>query len=188
MLLVGHMQSRKMGTPTAERLTHVPRRTIHRFIAGERINDGALQLIEKFLDRLPNKPTALQALGDSLHKFFSQAPDQIDGVYRILIAGTPVSELTIQFADTSLTWYRAAERSTGGGWLRTYEGSLVFTRRSLLAVLKDQLMRTPRVHMLYLNDSANQFHGLVYDDGPLERGALPYQLLRTTLERIDNAR
>ena len=29
-------------------------------IKGERVNDGALQLIEKFLGRLPNKPTVLQ--------------------------------------------------------------------------------------------------------------------------------
>ena len=132
-------------------------------------------------------PLCCRLSANSLHKFFSHPPDQIDGVYRISIAGTPVSELTIKYADASLTWYRAAERSTAG-MLRTYEGSLVFTRKSLLAVMKDQVMRTPRVHMLHLNVAADQLHGLVYDDGPLERGALPYQMLQTTLERIDNAR
>ena len=182
-LLVAHMQSRKMGTPTAEQLTHVPRRTIHRLITGERVNDMALHLIEKFLGRLPNKPTVLQAFGESLHKFFDHAPDHIGGIYRVSIAGAPISELTIKYADTSLTWYRAVERSTGG-FLRSYEGSLVFTGRSILAVLKDRLMRTARVHMLHLNIPAEKFYGLVYDDGPLERGALPYQLQQTTLERI----
>ncbi len=185
-LLVTHMQEHRMGTPTAEQLTHVPRRTIHRLITGERVNDGALKLIEKFLVHLPNKPTVLQAFGESIYKFFDHAPDRIGGVYRVSIAGASVSELTIKFADASRTWYRAAERSTAG-MLRSYEGSLVFTGRSILAVLKDRLMRTARVHMLHLNTNAEKFYGLVYDDGPLERGAVPYQLLQTTLERIGDA-
>jgi hypothetical protein len=185
-LLIAHMEEHHMGTPTAEQLTHVPRRTIHRLITGERVNDGALQLVEKFLGRLPNKPTVLQAFGESIYKFFDHAPDHIGGVYRVSIAGAPISELTIKYADTSRTWYRAAERSTGG-FLRSYEGSLVFTGRSILAVLKDRLMRTARVHMLHLNAAAEKFYGVVYDDGPLERGALPYQLLQTTLERVGNA-
>ena len=45
--------------------------------------------IEKFLGRLPNKPTVLQAFGESLHKFFDHAPDHIGGIYRVSIAGTP---------------------------------------------------------------------------------------------------
>jgi hypothetical protein len=184
-LLVAHMQSRKMGTPTAEQLTHVPRRTVHRLITGERVNDGALQLIEKFLARLPNKPTVLQAFGESIYKFFGHAPKAIAGIYRISIAGFPVSELTIKYADASLTWYRVAERSTAG-LLRVYEGSLVFSGRSALAVLKDQLMRTARVHMLHFDTDPGSMsgYGLVYDDGNLPRGAVPYQMLQTTLEFI----
>ena len=48
-------------------------------------------------------------------------------------------------------------------------------------------MHTARVHMLHLNRENQRFYGLVYDDGPLARGALPYQLLQTTLERIGHA-
>jgi hypothetical protein len=125
-------------------------------------------------------------MGDSLHKFFDHVPDRIGGVYRISIGGMPVSELTIKFADANLTWYLASERSTGG-LLRFYEGSLVFTGRSMLAVLRDRLMRTARVHMLHLNTGGTKFYGQVYDDGPLERGTVRYQLLQTTLERIGNA-
>jgi hypothetical protein len=175
-----------MGTPKAEELTHVPRRTIHRLITGERVNDGALKLIEKYLARLPNKPTVLQAFGESITKFFDHAPDYISGVYRVSIAESPVSELTIKFADASRTWYRTAEQSTAG-LLRSYEGSLVFTGRGILAVLKDGLMHTARVHMLHFNISAEKFYGLVYDDGPMERGALPYQLQQTILKRIGDA-
>jgi len=184
--LIAFMTEHRWGTPTMSERTHVPHRTIHRFIKGDWVNHGAVQLIETFLARLPNRPTVLQDLGESLRKFFDHAPDHIGGVYRISIAGTPVSELTIKYADAGLTWYLATERSTAG-ILRTYEGSLVFTGRSLLAVLKDRLMRTARVHMLHLNIPSEKFYGLVYDDGPLERGAVPYQLQQTTLERIGNA-
>ena len=147
---------------------------------------GLFSSIETYLGRLPNKPTVLQAMGDALHKFFYHVPDDIRGVYRVSVADKPISELTITFADTSLTWYRAAERSTDGP-LRLYEGSLVFTGRSLLAVLKDQLMRTARVHMLFLNTRDGQFHGTVYDDRPAIHAVPFHFFLQTTLERIGDA-
>jgi hypothetical protein len=184
--LISYMKDHRAGTPRMETLTRIPHRTLHRFIKGDWVNDLAVGFIEKFLDRLPNKPTVLQAMGDSLHNFFNQEPDIIGGIYRVSIAGTPASELTIKFAEGGRTWYLAAERSTGT-ILRSYEGALVFTGRSMLAVLKDRLMRTARVHMLHLNIDAKKFYGLVYDNGPLERGAVPYQLLQTTLERIGDA-
>ena len=184
--LISYMKDHRAGTPRMETLTRIPHRTIHRFIKGDWVNDLAVGFIEKFLDRLPNKPTVLQAFGDSFHQFFNQAPDFIGGVYRVSIADAPASELTIKFAEGSSTWYRAAERSTGR-ILRVYEGAMVFTGRSMLAILKDRLMRTARVHMLHLNVDAMKFHGLVYDNGPLERGAVPYQLMQTTLERIGHA-
>ena len=83
-VLLAHMKSHKMGTPKAEQLTHVPRRTVHRLGKGERVNDGALQLIEKFLGRLPNKPTAMQALGEALHAIYSKPPDIDAGTYASL--------------------------------------------------------------------------------------------------------
>ena len=52
----------------------------------------------------------------------------------------------------------------------------------MLAILKDRLMRTARVHMLHLNRDKKTFYGLVYDNGPLASGGMPYQLLQTTLE------
>jgi len=48
-------------------------------------------------------------------------------------------------------------------------------------------MRSARVHTLHLNRDTKTFYGVVYDDGPLERGAVPYQLLQTSLERIGHA-
>ena len=97
-----------------------------------------------------------------------------------------MSELTIEFPRDSRTYYIVTEHTTGR-FPRDFDGSLVFTGPNLLAVMKDRLMRTPRVHMLHLNAEAKKFHGLVYDGGPMERGAVPYQLLQTTLERIGHA-
>jgi hypothetical protein len=182
-----YMKENRLGTPKMEELTHVPHRTIHRFLAGIWVNDGAVQLIERYLERLPHKPLLLQAFGDALHKLFNHAPDSsIGGVYRVLIADVPVSELTIKLTGEDDGWYQVSERSTGV-ILRSYEGSLVFTGTAMIAVLRDRMMKSARVHMLHLNAYARQFYGLVYDDGPLERGALSYQLLQTTLEKIEDA-
>ena len=184
--LLAYMQDHKFGTPRMEQLTRVPARTIHRFITGKWVNDLAVNLLAEFVNRLPNRPTVLHALGNSLFQFYDHLPDFIGGVYRVSVADAPLSELTIKFPPGSRTYYVATERSTGR-LLRVYEGILVFTGKSLLAILKDKLMRSARVHTLHLNRNSKTFYGLVYDDGPLERGAVPYQLLQTVLERIGNA-
>ena len=184
--LLAYMQDHKFGTPRMEQLTRVPARTIHRFITGKWVNDLAVNLLAEFVNRLPNRPTVLHALGNSLFQFYDHLPDFIGGVYRVSVADAPLSELTIKFPPGSRTYYVATERSTGR-LLRVYEGILVFTGKSLLAILKDRLMRSARVHTLHLNRNSKTFYGLVYDDGPLERGAVPYQLLQTVLERIGNA-
>lgn len=182
--LIAYMKDHKAGTPRMQTLTRVPARTIHRFIKGDWVNDGAVQLIEEFLGRVPGKPLVLNALGEALAQFYAQAPDRIAGIYSVTIDDAPVSQLTIKFGSSARTYYLAKERTTGA-LLRSYEGIMVFTGKSVLAVLKDRLMRTARVHMLHLNPEDETFHGLVYDNGPLERGALPYQLEQTTLERLE---
>jgi hypothetical protein len=184
--LIAYMQDNKAGTPKLEKLTGVPCRTIHNFLKGLHTNDSTVGKLAAFLARQPRRPTVLHALGDTLYKFYNHPPDFIGGIYRVSIADAPLSELTIKFPPGSRTFYLASERTTGR-LLRTYDGILVFTGRSLLAVLKDSLMRSARVHTLHLNPQTKTFYGLVYDDGPLERGAVPYQLLQTTLERIGNA-
>jgi hypothetical protein len=184
--LIAYMRDQKFGTPRMEKLTRVPARTLHRFITGAQVNDLAVHFCAEFLGRLPNRPTVLHALGDTLFQFYDHAPDFIGGVYRVSVGDAPLSELTIKFPPDSRTYYIVTERSTGR-LLRVYEGILVFTGKSLLAILKDRLMRSARVHALHLNRDTKTFYGLVYDDGPLERGAVPYQLLQTVLERIAHA-
>ena len=185
-VLVAYMEDHKFGTPKMEQLTRVPARTIHRFVTGAWVNDLAVHLLAEFVNRLPSRPTTLHALGDALFRFYDHPPDFIGGVYRVSVADAPLSELTIKFPPGSRTYYIASERSTGR-LLRVYKGVLVFTGKSLLAILKDRLMRSARVHTLHLNRDTKTFYGVVYDDGPLERGAVPYQLLQTSLERIGHA-
>ena len=184
--LLGYMQENKAGTPKLESLTGVPYRTLQRFLKGAWVNEVAVARCAAFLDRQPRRPILLHALGDYLYRFYNHPPDFIGGVYRVSTADTPLSELTIKFPPDSKTFYLASERTTGR-LLRAYDGILVFTGRSLLAILKDRLMRSARVHTLHFNPESKRFYGLVYDDGPLERGAVPYQLLQTTLERIGHA-
>src|SRR5262249_26277349 len=118
--------------------------------------------------------------------FYQRDPDFIGGVYSVSTGDAVLSELTIRFPPNSRSAYVVTERSTGR-LARVYDGALVFTRNAILATLKDRLMRSGRVHMLHFNAEANRFYGLVYDDGPLESGGMPYQLLQTTLERIGDA-
>ena len=94
--------------------------------------------------------------------------------------------MTIKHPSGSDQSYIVTERSAGK-FARVYDGALVFTGTGIVALLKDRLIRTARVHMLHLNSANNSFFGLVYDDGPVVRGAVPYQLLQRTLERMGYA-
>ena len=144
--LLGYMQENKAGTPKLESLTGVPYRTLQRFLKGAWVNEVAVARCAAFLDRQPRRPILLHALGDYLYRFYNHPPDFIGGVYRVSTADTPLSELTIKFPPDSKTFYLASERTTGR-LLRAYDGILVFTGRSLLAILKDRLMRLrPRSH------------------------------------------
>jgi hypothetical protein len=172
-VLVAHMQQHHMGTPAAEQLTHVPRRTVHRLITGERVNDGALKLIEKFLGRLPNKPTAMQALGHALHAIYGKPPDIRAGTYSVMAHKTVISEITIT-APTDQTFLFVKE-TTASTYRRIYDGVIVCDGSNRFAILKDRLMHTARLHALNLNPTAQSFRGVVYDNGNLESGDIQYR-------------
>jgi hypothetical protein len=161
-------------------------KTFQRFIAGtHHVGDEAVAACARFAERLPGGRLETHRVADCLREFYKREPDAISGVYRVSTADTPLSELTIHPPDSRRS-YVVTERSTGK-LARVYDGALVFTGTGIMALLKDRLIRTARVHMLHLNSANKTFYGLVYDDGPLARGALPYQLLQTTLERIRHA-
>ena len=161
-------------------------KTFQRFMDGTvRVGDKAVAVCARFAERLPGQRLETHRIADCLREFYNREPDAIAGVYRVLTADSPVSELTIHPPDSRKS-YTVTERSAGK-LARVYDGALVFTGTGIMALLKDRVMRTARVHMLHLNSANKTFYGLVYDGGPLARGALPYQLLQTTLERIGHA-
>ena len=162
-------------------------KTFQRFMAGSHeTSEKTITVIARFAKGLPGQRVETHRVADCLREFYNREPDVISGVYRVSTADSPLSELTIRSTSKSYQSYVVTERSTGK-LARVYDGALVFTGTGILALLKDRLMRTARVHMLHLNQASNSFYGLVYDDGPLASGALPYQLLQTTLERIGHA-
>jgi hypothetical protein len=189
------MQENRIGAPAlhkricvaARRADAITLKTLQRFLGGKtRVGDESVAVCANFAARLPNQRIETHRLADALHDFYGWEPDFIGGVYRVSTGDAGLSEITIQFAPNSRTAHIVTERSTGR-LARVYDGALVFTGRAMLAVLKDRLMRSGRVHTLHFNPEGKHFYGLVYDDGPLERGGMPYQLLQTTLERIGDA-
>jgi hypothetical protein len=160
---------------------------LQRFLTAEtRVNDLAVSICAAFAAKLPSQRLETHRLADALYNFYGRDPDRIGGVYRVSTGEAAISELTIQFPPDSRQSYIVIERATGR-LARVHDGSLVFTGSAMLAILKDRLMRTARVHMLHLNHDKKTFYGLVYDNGPLASGGMPYQLLQTTLERIGHA-
>jgi hypothetical protein len=193
-VLVSYMKEHRIGASelhkricAAERSSKaISLKTLQRFLAGiVRVGDEAVAACARFAERLPGGRLETHRVADCLREFYKREPDAISGVYRVSTADTPLSELTIHPPDSRRS-YVVTERSTGI-LARVYDGALVFTGTGIMALLKDRLIRTARVHMLHLNSANKTFYGLVYDDGPLARGALPYQLLQTTLERIRHA-
>ena len=204
-VLIAYMEEHRMGTPTVERLTHVPRRTVHRLVTGENVNDGALQLIERFLDRLPNHPTAMHALGDALHTVYRKTPDNLAGTYtvssvpfadshlRVSPNAVVLSELTIStptVANAEELKFLLVNEVAASDYGRIYDGVLVFARSSVLVILKDRLMDTARIHTLHLDTLNPRFYGTLYDAGPLEQEdgiGQQYQMWETSVARIDHA-
>jgi hypothetical protein len=193
--LILYMQENRIGVPELHnRITTAARnpeafslKTLQRFLADKmRVNDDAVGHCATFAARLPGQRAQAHRLADALYEFYAKEPDLIGGVYTVSTADAVISEITIQFPPNSRTSYIVTERSTGT-LARVHDGALVFTRTGILAVLKDRLMRSARVHTLHLNRESNTFYGVLYDDGPLARGTVPYQLLQTTLQRIENA-
>jgi hypothetical protein len=162
-------------------------RTFQRFLAGSReTRPETVAVCARFAKTLPGQRLETHRVADCLREFYNREPDAISGVYSVKTADSPLSELTIWHPINTRLSYIVTERSAGK-LARLYDGALVFTGTGIMALLKDRLIRTARVHMLHLNREKQSFYGLVYDDGPLARGALPYQLLQTTLERIGHA-
>jgi hypothetical protein len=160
-------------------------KTFQRFMAGS-VGDKVIAVCARFVKTLPGQRVETHRVADCLREFYDREPDAISGVYSVSAADSPLSELTIRHPSDSMKSYIVTERSAGK-LARVYDGALVFTGTAIMALLKDRLWHTARVHMLHLNRENQRFYGLVYDDGPLARGALPYQLLQTTLERIGHA-
>lgn len=194
-VLIAYMKENRSGAPwlhkriCASERDHeaITLRTLQRVLDGKtRVNDGNVGVCARFATSLPNQRLETHRLADALHSFYGHDPDRIGGVYRVSTGEAAISELTIQFPPDSRKSYIVTERATGR-LSRVHDGSLVFTGPAMLAILKDRLMRTARVHMLHLNRDKKTFYGLVYDNGPLASGGMPYQLLQTTLERIGNA-
>jgi len=194
-VLIAYMKENRSGVPwlhklicAAERnLEPISLKTLQRVLVGKtRVNDDDVGVCARFATRLPNQRMETHRLADALYSFYGRDPDFIGGVYRVSTGEAAISELTIQFPPNSRQSYIVTERATGP-LARVHDGSLVFTGSAMLAILKDRLMRTARVHMLHLNHDKMTFYGLVYDNGPLASGGMPYQLFQTTLERIGNA-
>ena len=218
--LLSYMREHKIGTPTlAKRIEeshpkrmNLPLKTLQRFLgklkplpeeatAEEierakplRSHDMALIICKAFVEKLPNKPTAMQALGEALHAVYGKllhnvatvagnTPDPTIGVYSVSAHEATISEITVT-ASRALTEDQAfliVKETASSTSHRIYDGVLVSTGSAYLVVLKDRLMHTARVHALHLPSTGYDFHGIVYDNGPVREGGLAYALLPTSL-------
>jgi hypothetical protein len=61
-----------------------------------RTHDMALIICKAFVEKLPDKPTAMQALGQALYAIYGKQPDIKDGTYAVLAHDTtPLSYLSV---------------------------------------------------------------------------------------------
>ena len=193
--LLAYMKEHKIGVPTLAarikashpREMEIPWKTLQRFLAGTRTHDMALTICKAFAENLPNKPTAMHALGEALHAVYGKAPDILAGTYAISAHETVISRLTLipqRVANIEDQKFLLATEVTTGSLLRIYDGVVVLTGSSILGILKDRLMHTARVHGLHLRSAPSEsFHGIVYDNGPLERCGIPYQTFPVSVTR-----
>jgi hypothetical protein len=194
--LFAYMKAHKIGVPTLAarikdshpRKMEISWKTLQRTLAGKRTNDTAVAICAAFAEKLPNRPTAMYALGEALHAVYGKTPDVIAGVYAVTAHETVISELTLtsqgraHIEDAQFLFVKEVTTST---YRRIYDGVLVFAGRGATILLKDRLMGSARIHGLHLNKE--HFHGFVYDNEPVEAGGVPYQNIQTVIHRTGNA-
>ena len=111
-------------------------------------------------------------LGRPFTRFTGKTPDIIAGIYAVSAHETAISELTLTAAPADIEVSSCCVTEvTASADRRIYDGVLVFTGSSRLAILKDRLMHTARIHGLHHRSAERSFHGIVYDNGPLEAAA-----------------
>ncbi len=219
--LIDYMKAHKIGVPTlAERIKkshpremEIPWKTLQRFLGPlrkpleeapepatkkpmnpTRTRDMALTICAAFAEKLPNRPTAIHALGDAFHAVYGKSPDIPAGTYSVSVHEAASEHETV-FSELTLTapgvvhtedqkFLLAKEIGTPASH-RIFDGVIVLTGSSILAVLKDRLMHTARIHGLHLRSAPRgSFRGIVYDNGPLEHGSIKYRTLAVSVEMV----
>jgi hypothetical protein len=150
--LIGYMKEHLIGVPTlAERIKQahprqmeIPLKTLQRFLAGKRTQDMALNICAAFVETLPNTPTVLQALAESLNALYTiTAKIERAGEYTITdIFRNKESRITL----TPSGLYLAAKEIIPPH--RIYDGLMFFAGPAIIAILRDRLMATLRMHIL----------------------------------------
>ena len=130
----------------------IPWKTLQRFLAGIRTHDMALIICKAFAEKLPNKPTVMQALGEALHAVYGQVPGFRIGVHSVSAHEAVISEFTV-LGPTSLAVaekFMLTKETTPYPRHRIYDGVPVASGSTdYLVISKDRLMRTGRVHALH---------------------------------------
>lgn len=133
----------------------------------------ALIICKAFVEKLPNKPTAMQALGQALTAIYNEPPGIKAGTYSVFAQDIPISELTVT-ALPDQTFLLLTEKTASTDY-RIYDGVLVNDGSNRLAILRDRLVHTARVHAINTHQAPRKFRGIVYDNGNLESGDIFYQ-------------
>jgi hypothetical protein len=191
--LLAYMKQHGIGTPTlAKRIKEshpremeIPLKSLQRTLGPlrppkegtpekkpTRTHDMALIICKAFVEKLPNKPTAMQALGQALTAIYKEPPGIKAGTYSVFAQDTAISELTVTALPDQTFLLLKETASTDR---RTYDGVLVSDGANSFAILKDRLVHTARVHAVYQHPATYKFRGIVYDNGNLESGDIRYQ-------------
>jgi hypothetical protein len=151
--LIGYMKEHGIRVPTLAvriRQSHpremeIPLKTLQRFLAGKRTQDMALTICAAFVEKLPHKPTAFQALADSLDALYSlTANTDREGDYALTATfQREPSQITLTPSGKILTVKEFIPPHT------IYDGIMFFAGPAIVAILRDRLMLTLRMHVLH---------------------------------------
>ena len=151
--LIGYMKEHQIGAPTlAKRIEEahprhmeIPLKTLQRFLAGKRTQDMALNICAAFVEKLPNKPMAFQALAESLNALYTITA-------KVERAGDYSLTATFQREPSRITLtpsglYLAVKEFIPPYTI--YDGIMFFPGPANIAILRDRLMLTLRMHVLH---------------------------------------
>jgi len=151
--LIGYMKEHQIGAPTlAKRIEEahprhmeIPLKTLQRFLAGKRTQDMALNICAAFVEKLPNKPMAFQALAESLNALYTITA-------KVERAGDYSLTATFQREPSRITLtpsglYLAVKEFIPPHTI--YDGIMFFPGPANIAILRDRLMLTLRMHVLH---------------------------------------